>query len=91
MWEPPSHGREIFQFWGSESCNLVHSLVRFLAFYEVSTYCSVFSVPVMSMVEILFIKKKKKKNIYIYIKKRGKNSRIGKKVEIRGNVENFHV
>ena len=53
----PSHGREIFQFWGSESCNLVHSLVRFLAFYEVSMYCSVFSVPVMSMVEI-----KKKKN-----------------------------
>ena len=47
VWEggPPSHGREIFQFWGSESCNLVHSLVRFLAFYEVSTYCSVFSVP----------------------------------------------
>ena len=40
-----SHGREIFQFCGSESCNLVHSLVRFLAFYEVSTYCSVFSVP----------------------------------------------
>ena len=29
---PLSHGREIFQFWGSESCNLVHSLVRFLAF-----------------------------------------------------------
>ena len=29
----PSHGREIFQFWGSESCNLVHSLVRFLAFF----------------------------------------------------------
>ena len=68
---PPSHGREICQFWGSESCNLVHSLVRFLAFYEVSTYCSVFSVPVMSMVEILKKKKKKKKK-YIYIKTRKK-------------------
>ena len=27
---PPSHGREIFQFWGSESCNLgMHAVMRF--------------------------------------------------------------
>ena len=30
---PPSHGREIFQFWGSESCNLVHAVMRFLTLY----------------------------------------------------------
>ena len=34
-WElcPPSHGREIFQFWGSESCNLVHAVMRFFTLY----------------------------------------------------------
>ena len=30
---PPSHGREIFQFWGSESCNLVHVVMRFFTLY----------------------------------------------------------
>ena len=31
VWEGgvPSHGREVFQFWGSESCNLVHAVMRF--------------------------------------------------------------
>ena len=38
---PPSHGREIFQFWGSESCNLVHSLVRFLAYYLVRIWIKI--------------------------------------------------
>ena len=44
MWEggvPPSLGREIFLFWGSESCNLVHSLVRFLAFYLVRIWIKI--------------------------------------------------
>ena len=27
---PPSHGREIFPFWGSETCNMVHVVMRFL-------------------------------------------------------------
>ena len=27
------HGREIFQFWGSESCNLVHAVIRLLTLY----------------------------------------------------------
>ena len=26
-------GREIFQFWGSESCNLVHAVMRFFKHY----------------------------------------------------------
>ena len=30
---PPSHGREIFQFWGSESCILVHAVMRFFTLY----------------------------------------------------------
>ena len=30
---PPSHGREIFQFWGSESCNLVHEVMRLFTLY----------------------------------------------------------
>ena len=30
---PPSDGREIFKFWGSESCNLVHAVMRFLTLY----------------------------------------------------------
>ena len=30
---PPSHGREICQFWGSESCNLVHAVMRFFTLY----------------------------------------------------------
>ena len=30
VWEGGVNGREIFQFGGSESCNLVHAVMRFL-------------------------------------------------------------
>ena len=30
---PPSHGGEIFKFWGSESCNLVHAVMKCFTLY----------------------------------------------------------
>ena len=36
-----SHGREIFQFWGSESCNLVHAVMRFLTLYLIRIWIKI--------------------------------------------------
>ena len=38
---PPSHGREIFQFWGSESCNLVHEVMNFLTLYLIRIWIKI--------------------------------------------------
>ena len=38
---PPSHGREIFQFWGSESCNLVHAVMRLLTLYLIRIWIKI--------------------------------------------------
>ena len=37
----PSHGREIFQFWGSESCNLVHAVMRFLTLHLIRIWIKI--------------------------------------------------
>ena len=38
---PPSHGREIFHFWGSESCNLVHAVMKFLTLYLIRIWIKI--------------------------------------------------
>ena len=38
---PPSDGREIFQFGGSESCNLVHAVMRFLTVYLIKIWIKI--------------------------------------------------
>ena len=35
------YGREIFQFWGSESCNLVHAVMRFLTLYLIRIWIKI--------------------------------------------------
>ena len=41
LWEAPSHGREIFQFLVSESCNLVHAVMRFLTLYLIRIWIKI--------------------------------------------------
>ena len=36
-----SHGREIFHFWGSESCNLVHAVMKFLTLYLIRIWIKI--------------------------------------------------
>ena len=38
---PPPHGREIFHFWGSESCNLVHAVMKFLTLYLIRIWIKI--------------------------------------------------
>ena len=38
---PPSHGREIFHFWGSESCNLVHAVMKLLTLYLIRIWIKI--------------------------------------------------
>ena len=38
---PSSHGREIFHFWGSESCNLGHAVMKFLTLYLIRIWIKI--------------------------------------------------